>query len=126
MKRGRGEKGRGLPGRENDDVCIERAPVLEFQARRREAGYLGVVLEFNLPIDYQLARADICASHTRWVGVSGFCDRSKKRCRGNRTEVISTGLAPREQEEPRAVYARVEPETNAAESVQRFSDRRIL
>lgn len=54
----------GLPGRENDDICIERAPVLEFQARLRETGYLGVILEFNLPVDYQLARADICASHT--------------------------------------------------------------
>ena len=53
-----------LPGRKNDDVRVERAPVLEFQARLRESSYLGVVLEFNLPIDYQLARADICASHT--------------------------------------------------------------
>ena len=62
-------KGGHLPGRKNDDVCVERGPVLEFQARLREAGYLGVVLEFNLPIDYQLARADICASHwwVRWV-----------------------------------------------------------
>jgi hypothetical protein len=29
-------------------------------------------------------------------GAGGFCETSKKRCRGNRTEVVSAGLAPRE------------------------------
>jgi hypothetical protein len=50
------------PGRKNDGICVERAPIRKLQAVRHETGYLGVILEFNLPIDYQLARADICAS----------------------------------------------------------------
>lgn len=45
-----------------------------------------------------------------------------ERC-GVRTKVIPAGLAPREQQETRAVYARVETETDSTESVQRLSSR---
>ena len=61
---------RGLPSREDHGICIERAPIVKLQTFRYEAGYPGVVLEFNFPIDYQLARADVCDSHQ----VGGFCD----------------------------------------------------
>jgi hypothetical protein len=56
-------KGSDLPSREYHDVCIERTPIRELKTVLRKAGYLSVILEFNLPIDYQLARANICLSH---------------------------------------------------------------
>jgi len=50
----------GSPSRKDHSICIERTPIVKPQTLRREAGHLGVILEFNLPIDYQLARADVC------------------------------------------------------------------
>jgi len=63
------QKNSGLPSRKNHGICIERAPILELKAILRKAGYLGVILEFNLPVDYQLARANICASCFASAGV---------------------------------------------------------
>src|SRR5882757_5416628 len=53
-----------LPGREYHSVRIERAPIRKLQSCLGKAGYLGVILEFNLPVYDQLARADICASRS--------------------------------------------------------------
>jgi hypothetical protein len=59
-----------LPSRENNGICIDRAPIVKLQTFRREAGYLSIILEFNLPVDYQLARANIYDSRE----VGGFCN----------------------------------------------------
>jgi hypothetical protein len=52
----------GLPSRKDYSIRIECAPVLELKAILREAGYLRVILEFNLPIDDQPTCANVCPS----------------------------------------------------------------
>ena len=54
------KKRRDLPSRKDHGICIERTPIVKLQTLGCEAGYLGVILELNLPIDYQLARANVC------------------------------------------------------------------
>lgn len=51
-----------VPSRKDHGICIERTPVVKLQTVLGEAGNLGVILEFNLPIDDQLARANVCES----------------------------------------------------------------
>ena len=101
----------GLPSRKNYRICIERAPIIELKAILRESGYLRVILEFNLPIDDQLACANVCPSRQR---VSSDTRNGVWKIR---TKVVSASLAPYKQDETSAIYARVETETDSAKSV---------
>ena len=55
------------------------------------------------------------------VFLVGWCPVTSNSWWKIRTEVVSAGLAPYEQDETRAVYARVETETNSTKSVQGLS-----
>ena len=57
--RGRKVSGGDAPGGEHDDVRVDRAPVLELEARLREPPDAAVVLQLDLPVDQQLRRADV-------------------------------------------------------------------
>ena len=59
----RGKSGTlNVPGGVHDDVGLEFAAVVEFEARLGEALDLAVVLDLDLAVDDQLARADVCVA----------------------------------------------------------------
>ena len=45
--------GDDAPGSEHDDVRVDRAPILELEARLREPPNTAVVLQLDLPVDDQ-------------------------------------------------------------------------
>ncbi len=51
-----------VPSCENHRICVERAPIRKLQPVLCKAGNLAVVLEFNLSVYDQLARANVCVS----------------------------------------------------------------
>lgn len=61
-------KGADVPGGENHHVRRQLASVLELKPRLGELSNLAVVLNLDLPVDDELARADVYIIVTRWIG----------------------------------------------------------
>ena len=47
------------PSRTNNDLCLNRTPVFEFETVLRESGYVGTIFQLDLPIYEQFRCPDI-------------------------------------------------------------------